>query len=182
MEMKLKMTSKYQVFYNEEGRFIPEVAKIIRRYLMTCPYTTKFILQDGSTVPFKVTASYRFQALEIGGRRYDYNFICYDGKDYDIVGLESEALMDDILEEIRIGTDNPPSLPCFARNRYTGVLYYFYEPFGCIHAMLGWPGIDLPSIYDEQWEIIPFDKAPSAIEHENALVIAGQTRGNSDEE
>ena len=57
----------------------------------------------------------------------------------------------------------------------------FYEPFGCIHATLGWPGIDLPSIYDEQWEIIPFDKVPGAIQHENALVIAGRNRGNSDE-
>lgn len=174
------MTDKYRVFYNEEGRFIPEIATIIRRYLMTAPFTTKFVLANGDTVPFKVTASYRFQALEIGGRRYDYNFICYDGKEYDIVGLESELLLDDILEEFRIGTDNPPRLPCFARNRYTGVLYYFYEPLGCIHATLGWPGIDLPSIYDEQWEIIPFDKAPSAIEHENTLVIAGQARGNSE--
>lgn len=179
--MKLKMTNKYQFFYNEEGRFIPEVAKIIRRYLMGSPFTTKFILQDGSKVPFKVTASYRDKSLEIGGRRYDYNFICYEGKEYDIVDLESDLLMDDILEEIRIGSDNPPQLPCFARNRYTGVLYYFYEPLGCIHATLGWPGIDLPSIYDEQWEIIPFDKVPSAIEHENALVIAGRNRGNSDE-
>lgn len=175
-----KMTNKYRALHNEEGRFTPEAAKIIRRYLMGSPFTTTFVLSNRDTVPFKVTASYRDKSLEIGGRRYDYNLICYEGKEYDIVDLESEFLMDDILEEIRIGADNPPSLPCFARNRYTGVLYYFYEPFGCIHATLGWPGIDLPSIYDEQWEVIPFDKVPGAIERENGLVIAGRNRGNSE--
>ena len=174
------MTNNYRALYDEEGRFTPEAAKIIRRYLMTAPFTTTFVLSNGDTVPFKVTASYRVKSLEIGGRRYDYNLICYDGKGYDIVDIESDLLLDGILEEIRIGTANPPSLPCFARNRYTGVLYYFYEPLGCIHATLGWSGIDLPSIYDEQWEIIPFDKVPGAIEHENALVIAKHARGNSE--
>ena len=137
------MTSKYRALYNEEGRFTPEAAKIIRRYLMACPFTTTFVLSNKDTVPFKVTASYRDKSLEIGGRRYDYNLICYEGKEYDIVDLESEFLMDDILEEIRIGTANPPQLPCFARNRYTGVLYYFYEPLGCIHATLG---MKMPSL------------------------------------
>ena len=85
------MTNKYQALYNEEGRFTPEAAKIIRRYLMACPFTTTFVLSNRDTVPFKVTASYRDNSLEIGGRRYDYNLICYGAKNMTLLTLNQSS-------------------------------------------------------------------------------------------
>ena len=42
------MTNKYQTLYNEEGRFTPEAAKIIRRYLMGSPvYSNLCFIQQG---------------------------------------------------------------------------------------------------------------------------------------